>query len=130
MRTTQIHMFIHDKPTIMTTTPKKSGKPSRPAKGPVIGVAVARVLSEETYGIQVSLAHPGHEVKGGWREGGDKFDKDIALRLAVGKLVSGDPLPFIFSQKPTTKRAALINQQFSAFAAQAAVIFKDKKTRL
>lgn len=120
MKTTQIHMYLHELPSGKNSTvPKKSGKPSRPARGPRCGVMVARVLDDQTFGIHASLTHPT-----------DKFDQHVALPLAVGKLVNGEPLPKIFAQAgPATKRAMHLFKQFHDFSVQAQKVFKDKSQR-
>lgn len=129
MRTTQVHQFIHEVPVAQALTNKKDGSHGRVAKGEAIGVMVARVVDDNHYAINVSLTHPGHEVKGGFRKGGDKFDKHIAITLALGKMVEGDALPRVFTQTPTTKRAKWLNYQFEGFVKQAEKIFKDKQRR-
>lgn len=115
-KTTQMYQYIHDVATKDSTTPKKGGKPSRPARGNRIGVVVAKVLDSKTYGIHVSLTNPM-----------DEFDKDIALNLALGKLVVGEKLPDIIVKPYTTKRARNIKTQFDTFSESVAIVFKDKK---
>ncbi len=129
MLTTQIHQFIHDVPTTKALVNKKSGAFGRIAKGKAIGVMVAKVVDANHYAIAVSLAHPGHEVKGGYVEGGDKFDKHIAVTLALGKLVQGSPLPRVCTMPASTRRAKFIQHQFDSFLLQASKVFKDKQRR-
>lgn len=127
MKTTQIHQFIHDVPTTQALTNKKDGSHGRVAKGEKIGVLVAKVIDDKSYAVQVSLTHPGHEVKGGFREGGDVFDKHIAITLALGKIMEKAPLPRVCVMPANTKRAKFIQEQYDAFILQAAKIFKDKQ---
>lgn len=127
MKTVMTKMYIHApllRPTIVNT--KKSGKPSRPARGPKIGVAVAMALDEKRYGVNISLVNPGRTIRGGKIVGGDKFDVDIATKIAIAKIVSGDTLPFVAVETPFTKRGAHIRQQVDYFRQAAAKVFKDK----
>ncbi len=127
MKTTRIHQFIHDVPTCSAYTNKKSGAHGRIAKGKPIGVAVAQVMDDKTYAIQLSLTHPGQEVKGGKRQGADKFDKHIAVTLALGKIMEKSPLPRVCVMPASTHRAKFIQTQFDAFLLQASKVFKDKE---
>ncbi len=70
--------------------------------------------------------NPGRTLKGGRVVGFDKFDKDIATKIAVGKLVGGETVPHVMLETPLTKRATLIKQQVDLFRQQAAKVFKDK----
>jgi len=124
MLTKTIHQYIHALPTTKGLTHKKSGQPSRQPRGEEIGVMVAHVLDDKTYGLQISLVHPGvGKIK-------DKFDRHIALRFALGKLVLGEPLPFVVHNPNETKRSINIKKQFQAFSLQAAKVFKDKTVKL
>lgn len=127
MKTTRIHQFIHDVPKNSAYTNKKSGAHGRIAKGEAIGVAVAQVMDDKTYAIQVSLTHPGHEKRGGLREGADKFDKHIAVTLALGKIMDKAPLPRVCTMPASTHRAKFIQTQFDSFLLQASKVFKDKQ---
>lgn len=82
-----------------------------------VGVMVARVVDEKNYSINVSLVHPKL----------DTFDKEIAIPLAVGKLINFTPLPLVCVNKPNTKRAEIIKSQIDRFCERAAKVFKDKK---
>ena len=127
MKTLQIHQFIHDTPATKAMLTKKSGAIGRPARGKVIGVMVAQVMSAHQYRHPSHPGtHPGHEVKGGYKIGGDKFDKHIAITLALGKIMQHDRLPSVITNEPTTKRAAFIRKQFVSFDEQAAKVFADK----
>jgi len=126
MKTTMIVRYIHDKTTTVATTLKKSGKPSRPSRGPKIGACVAMVLDDEHYGLNISLVNPGRSVRGGKQVDADKFDRTTAVRVAIAKIVEGDPLPYVVTSTPTTNRASNIWKQVDEFQQQAARVFKDK----
>lgn len=130
MKTKTIYQFIHDLPTTKALNNKKSGAIGRPARGSEIGVMVAHVLDDNSYGLQVSLVHPGKEMRGGWKDNADKFDRHIALHLALGKLMEGLALPRVCTAQPNTHRAKHIQTQFNAFRIQAAKVFKDKNCTL
>jgi len=127
MKTVMINSYIHAPSTSLATNAKRSGKPSRPARGPKIGVAVAMVTDELHYAINVSLVNPGRHQRGGKLVGFDKFDKHIATKLAIGKIVSGEPVPHVVYEEPLTHRAKSIQQQVNLFRQQAGKVFKDKE---
>lgn len=126
-KTNLINMYIHELPTKgLTTNPKKSGKPSRPARGERIGVAVAQVTSDETYAVNVSITNPGTMAKGGEWTPGDVFNARMGNLLVLGKIAMGEPMPHIAFETPTTKRAVNIKKQVDFFRLQASKVFKDK----
>ncbi len=141
MKNYSVRAYIHDKPLFTTSlTAKKSGKPSRPARGPKIGAMIAMAIDEKSYAIGVSLVNPGVEVAIPKAEkkalgiprgvvnvvGADVFDKHIAVSVAAGHAVTGEPLPYVVTSTPTTRRATVIRAQFENFRIQAAKVFKDK----
>ena len=131
MRTVQIERYIHEEASDaqIARWEKSHQKGSLPPRGPRCGVMVARVVDDQHYVIGVSLVNPGHHIKGGKLVGFDKFDQDIAVKLALANIFTGAPLPGVLVKNPTTHRSRNLHIQFAGFMLQVKRVFKDKLPR-